>query len=283
MVKDEEAKAPEEPLFKTPEFDETEFLQTENRSAKLIYISLSVAVLAGILSFLLMRIVYWAGSDLYRILPIAVPVVLLALVYYLMLKFRIDYRDLDWKKYLENGFMYVVTWGAIWIVSMNPPFSDLASPSISDPVVKVTAGSVSSLEFEENVTYHNVRAFSAFFVITDNVGVDGNVFKVHIQDQGSSRTEIVVDSAIADELGLKVGRVNDNTSLAPDKNDTKSIRKVEGWYGSDIDDWGRNLYEVTFMNLTSKDQAFTVTIEVMSSDRKGNEAGREFSFRVDND
>jgi hypothetical protein len=84
-------------------------------------------------------------------------------------------------------------------------------------------------------------------------------------------------------LGLKVGRVKDNTSLSPDKNDTKSIRKIDGWFGSDIDDWSRNLYEVTFGNLSSKDQVFTIMIEMVSSDGSGNEVAREFIFKVDND
>ena len=281
MVKEEEAEEKDEPVFTPAEFDETEFLQTENRSARMIYISLSVALIAGILSFFIMRALHWMGSDLYNVLPIAAPIILLMLVYFLMKRFGIELRDLDWKKYLENGFMYTVTWGAIWMVSMNPPFSDLSSPIVSDPIFKVTVGSRTSLHFEENDTFGNVESISTFFVVTDNVGTDDVDFTIRLKE-GSQEMDIAPGSDLAKGVGLKIERVDDNTTLSPDKNETKTIREIDGWYGSDIGDWSRNLYMVSLGNLTGYDDEFTVFIRAEATDRSGNTQTKEISFKVDN-
>jgi hypothetical protein len=124
---------------------------------------------------------------------------------------------------------------------------------------------------------------SIFFVITDNVGVAETEFAVTFVE-GSNRIDLSTDGQLAAELGFRTGRVRDNVSLVPDKNDTKSISKVYGWFGGDIDHWEDNLYAVTLGNLTGERASteFSIVVQVSSSDKADNSEERTFTFRVDN-
>ena len=120
IIHEEEVEEEKEkkPAFKPPKFDETEFLQTENKSAKMIYISLGIAVVAGLFSFALMRIFYSLDTDLHFTAPLVSPFIFAFLVVYLFKRFGINIKELEWKKWLENGFMFVLAWFVIWMLSM---------------------------------------------------------------------------------------------------------------------------------------------------------------------
>lgn len=272
-VKEEERPKAEEALFKRPEFDETEFLQTENRNAKMIYITLGMALIAGILSFVIMRAAHYLKLDVYLLLPIIAPIALAGGVLMLFSKFGIDIRALDWKKWLENGAMYVITWGAVWILSMNPPFSDLSEPVISEPVLSIVdldGVPVTYLNQTPSIV-RDVREISFFFLITDNSGrydVDISVFTVEAQQKRP------VDGASG--IAINKGPVEDNSTFNITSRDSEIIDMKNGWYGPDFDSWEGNLHMVRIENLTASSSDVVILIEVRAWDRSGNEENREF-------
>ncbi|MDG6224374.1 MAG: hypothetical protein QCI82_02550 [Candidatus Thermoplasmatota archaeon] len=278
-VKDEEGPKAEEPLFKMPEFDETEFLQTENRNAKMIYITLGMALLAGIISFIIMRIAHYLKLELFMIIPIAAPILLAGGVFFLFFKFGIDVSSLDWKKWLENGAMYVITWGAVWILSMNPPFSDLSEPVISDPVlfvVDIDGVPVTHLNQTPSVV-RDVKELSYFFLITDNSGSYDARIEVYILE-GERRNNI------DDTSGIKVTKiaVADNRTFNITSKDSDIIDMKNGWYGSDFERWEGNLQMIRISNITASTADIDLLIIVTVSDPSGNEAKREFRLDLKN-
>ncbi|MGA1872430.1 MAG: hypothetical protein ACMUHY_02050 [Thermoplasmatota archaeon] len=133
----EEKEKDKKPAFQPKEFNETEFLQTENKSAKMIYISLGAAVVAGIVSFILMRVLYSLDTGMHFTIPLISPVGFAILVVYLFNRFGINVRELEWKKWLENGFMFLLAWFVVWMISMNPPISDFSDPQIQEPILDI--------------------------------------------------------------------------------------------------------------------------------------------------
>lgn len=284
----EEEEKEEKPAFVPPEFDETEFLQTENRNAKMIYLSLSIAVIAGIASFGLMRLVYLLMGDgnLHFILPIGVPLIFFGLVIYLFKRLGIDITNLDWKKWAENGFMYFATWAAIWIISMNPPLSDFSDPLIGDFIVK-TIDSNNEERYYVNETPDEINAVPSveiFTVITDNYRIDDRMFKVYQINDGSEvvifkqKNDRIDDISDVPDYNITVDKVSVNTSFTIEKDDSEIIKNSDSWYGDDYDHWKGSLWSISFGNMTGASERLQFRIEVRVTDKSGNESVLDLGF-----
>ncbi|MGA1822253.1 MAG: hypothetical protein ACMUIG_06980 [Thermoplasmatota archaeon] len=279
---EEEEEKESKPAFVPPEFDETEFLQTENRNAKMIYLSLAVAVVAGLVSFGLMKLVYLISGDgnLHFMLPVGIPLIFFGLVIYLFRRLGIDISNLDWKKWAENGFMYFATWAAIWIISMNPPFSDFSDPVIGDFIVK-TIDHNNEERYYVNVTpteIMDVSSVEVFTIITDNYRIDDRIFTVYRMVDGSEQTIYRMKNGKVDDIqgvpdyNITVGRVKDNTTFTIERDDSEIIKNSDSWFGNDYGHWKGNLWIISFEDLTGVPETTEFRIEVRVTDRSGNES-----------
>jgi hypothetical protein len=284
----EEEEKEVKPAFVPPEFNETEFLQTENRNAKMIYLSLSVALVAGIVSFGIMRLVYALsdGGNLHFILPVGVPILFFGIIIYLFKRLGIDIHSLDWKKWAENGFMYFATWAAIWIISMNPPLSDFSDPLIGDFVVK-TIDSNNDERYFVNQTpsdINSVSSFQIFTVITDNYRIDDRIFTVYqMMDGVETKIFVKKNNRIEDITGvpdynITIEKVSDNLTFTIERDESEIIQNSDSWFGDDYNHWKGNLWSVSFGNMTGLSENIQFRIEVKVTDKSGNESILDYSF-----
>ncbi|MFW3146719.1 MAG: hypothetical protein ACMUIE_07910 [Thermoplasmatota archaeon] len=282
------------PAFKPSEFDETEFLQTENLSAKMIYISLGVALLAGLVSYGIMTASYYLGVGPHLILPIASPVVFVALVLHLFRRFGIDIKEVQWKKWLENGFMYALAWFVVWMLSMNPPFSDFSDPQIDDLVVVVETGSgkeVTYIHTDDQIIRYVDDVEKEFQTISDQTDVTGVWIYTPITDNWDlEKVEVEIQEnreggwkTITDP-GLDTIQIGWNDSFHPEKNVSRKVR--EEWLKRSRDVWKEHLYGVhfDFTDLSNKtyetDDGIYIKVIFTASDSRGNDAVREIDFKV---
>lgn len=276
----EKEETKEKPSFVAPEFDETDFLQTENRSAKMIYLSLASSLLAAVVSFFLMRGLYLLDVGNYRIIPVAVPIMMIPLVLYVFTRFGLDIKSLGWKKYLENGFMYFAAWAAVFLLSMNPPFSDFTRPSIGGVVVKVTDGSGKELWYL-NETVHNYtqgdRSMEVFCLVTDNWRVEDLEINVFMRAPGSEWYEVPENAS----YGIVIEKVKNESQFDMDK-DLSDIME-DSWYGDDFENWEGYLHVVRFENLSLLDLEMEYMIRYYVKDPRGNSRTLEYPFVLSKD
>lgn len=298
IIHEEEAEEEKDkkPAFKPSEFNETEFLQTENKSAKMIYISLSVAVVAGILSFGLMKLFYHLDMGLHFIIPLVSPVAFAALVVYLFHRFGIDVKDLEWKKWLENGFMYLLAWFVVWMLSMNPPISDFSDPQIQEPVLELkTDGGrnftyfLGGLYINDLVTSHtpsvdieDVTQVMVYTVITDN-GRFSSEIEVRYLSGGSY---VVLEEKDLAFMGIEIKK---DIEFKPDKDLEDKLDDT--WLQTDPESWDGYLWTVVLnmkevKNSTllkdSVDQPGILDMKIVyrAWDGWDNEAEKELSFKI---
>ncbi|MCU0799085.1 MAG: hypothetical protein MUC62_05380 [Candidatus Thermoplasmatota archaeon] len=293
-----QAEEEEKKAFKPEEFDELDHMQKENRSAKMLGISLGVAILAGLGSFLIMRLAILIGGGFHLYVPLLSPVLMFALVIYLFSRFGIVIKTLDWKKWLENGAMYTLTWFVIWMLSMNPPFTDLSAPVISKDLVQL------DLENQMNISYidysggrkmligdetasvgeispienmNGLRNISIFVVVTDNWDLRGVDLTLDRLVQGEWK-EMTAHPA----LNITLGSVDDKTSFDPSKKEFKELKKV--WSGGSEEVWEKNLYglrlEVRDPSSSELRDQMDLRLLIRSSDASSNKASHEVLFSI---
>ena len=168
-VKDEEGYE-----FKTPEFDEEEYLRKEVRDAKALFVTFVYAALIGLASF---------GLSF-------VDVALAALVGFIAIVFLrhiypligVDTSSLEKKQWAGNILMYLFTWLAIWILLTNPPFSDFAAPTIENVDIYFgEPGNWTKLNDTNTIFYTMNVSINA--TIVDNVEVDEDTITIIIKEK----------------------------------------------------------------------------------------------------
>ncbi len=284
----EEVEKKAKPSFVPPKFDETEFLQTENRSAKMIYISLGMSLIAAIFSFFMMRVLFELDVSSYRTIPIIVPIICVPIGLFLFTRFGIDLKKLEKKKYFENAFMYAAAWVALFLISMNPPLSDLSEPHISDVVVRGTNIDGDEVWYlDEPVTAFpdvngsDVKSLEVYCLITDNWKLDEVRITVQMLENNTW-----VDALGQNPYEISVDKVRNNSDLRVDGDSIKrkhSEIMKDSWYGDDWDNWKDNLHRVTFGNLTSIRGEVEFRISYYARDIRDNSIRKEFTFKVGSD
>ncbi len=275
--------------FKPPEFDETEFLQTENRSAKLIYISLATALAAGIVTFGIMTGLHMFGMGGVFVIPLIIPVIFAVVTVYLFSRFGIDVRNLEWKKWLENGFMYVVAWFAVWLVSMNPPFSDFADPTVSEPFIEIDVGPGQTFhyigdtmfvdgteqEYSSISNLEDISTLNIYTTITDNWDLKNVDISVEYNVEGSTR--VIEDGSM---LNLSISKAKENLDVP--KNISRALNNE--WLITNDDVRKEKMYIVSmaFDNQTDLDlsDGIQFTIIFRAEDTRNNEVRKEISIKI---
>ncbi len=293
IIHEEEVEEEKEkkPAFKPTEFDEKEFLQTEMRSAKMIYISLGVAVVAGIVSFILMRILYSMDTGLHFTVPIISPIGFALLVIYLFKRFGIEIRELEWKKWLENGFMYVLAWFVVWMLSMNPPISDFSDPQIEEPLLELKTIGGENYTYFMGTLYIDDVTPDTYKPSGDIPGVTQAYVYVPISDnQKIDKWEIELSHNVdgdwraiddPEDNGIYIGK---NFTFEP-KDDLKDQVKSL-WIQREPDVWDGNLWTILLemSEVGTSPLAVGDTLEVKAIykvwDAKNNYSELEYIFKV---
>lgn len=180
-------KTEEKVIFKKSDFDEKEYMRKELLNAKVGIITFFYALPYGIVSWQLTL----ADLSILGFLAVIVGILSLRYVYPY---FGIEVEDFEKKTWLGNGAVLVFTWLSIWVLLLNPPFSDMASPDITD--VQALGSSVNwtkvSRGANENLPVlpgdDNVRIKAK---VVDNVGIS----RVEIQVRGVLQEAVLIGGA----------------------------------------------------------------------------------------
>lgn len=180
--KEKEAEEDEEEI-QLPEFDNEAFMKEETRAAKLSFISVGYAIIAGILTFL----IYWITGEMWQI-ALGAGVVLMAGIAGIVYLLKIPFEELNWKNYAGSAFSYLATWMVVLIILINVPFYDGQSPDIHfDRVYTQDSSGNWTQTNESSAVYEHVNN-SIVFVITDNREVTKIEFEI-------SRDDILIPNA----------------------------------------------------------------------------------------
>lgn len=284
--------------FQPDEFDETEHMQKENRSAKMLGISLGVAIVAGLVSFLLMRAALLVGGGFHLYLPLVSPVLFFGAVLYLFSRFGIVIKELDWKKWLENGAMYLLTWFVVWMVSMNPPFTDISGPVISDDLVQL------DLDSQVNVSYIDYNSAGRSIVGDDVLGENDfvpiearnglmniSIFLLVTDNWKVKEVNLTLNRLVQGEweemrahpaLNITIGRIKDEGAFEPSKKEQKELNKV--WSGGSEEVWEENLYglRIEVRDPASPDLRgqMDLKLSIWVKDGSSNESSRDIIFSI---
>jgi hypothetical protein len=141
MAKKVKAEEEEAPAFKYPEFDEKEYLAGEIRDSKAIIAAALVAIpMAGIAAMI--------TASVHPTLGILMGLAGFGVIFLL---FRMLFRDLSAfkaKHWLMSLGGYFLTFLALWILMINPPFMDLSGPAIENPQYATSFGEFTDVEGE---------------------------------------------------------------------------------------------------------------------------------------
>jgi len=117
----------QEAPFQLEEFDEKEYLEEQLRIGKGVFISMAWAVVVGAATFF----VFNMFQDNWKYIFIPGFFGMLAL-YVILPKFAVDLSVIPKKSWFNFVFSFGLTWLAVVVLSLNPPFSDFSDPSLDD-------------------------------------------------------------------------------------------------------------------------------------------------------
>jgi hypothetical protein len=125
----------EEPKYEfvPPDFDEKAFLEKDIRGTKSLILATFLGILAGVLAFALTNISVLLGG----IIIIACAIGLK----YLIPLLKIEKGVVDKKTLIGNIAIVLLLSLGIWIVMLNPPFSDQIPPEITSKEIYFSSGS----------------------------------------------------------------------------------------------------------------------------------------------
>jgi hypothetical protein len=127
--KEPQKKKEEEFEWTPPNFNEREFLEKDIRGTKTLLVTALISLICGILAFLLGEIAWLLGMVI-----IIAGIISLKYLYPL---FKLDPKEIEKKSWAGNIAIFFFLSLGIWILLMNPPFSDHISPEITSVEVYV--------------------------------------------------------------------------------------------------------------------------------------------------
>lgn len=150
----------EEEEFTLPEFDEKEYLRKELVGAKVMLLTVILAVAAAVISYLLtiagiVVVAFFAG------------LALIFLLKYVVQGVGIDTTGYERKDWFGHGTTFFFAWLAIWVLLLNVPFADVTPPSLD---VKVEGGVYDGSSASWKVNNTTTR-FTVTAIATDNAGI----------------------------------------------------------------------------------------------------------------
>jgi len=173
--KDEEEDKP----FKIPKFDKEAFLKRERRNIKTLFIAFGFGVIIAIICFGFFVLM---GPDIdYRwYLVLLVAIASISFIKFLFMRFNLDTSDFTKKNWFTTYATYIITWGILLMILINPPFYDTESPSVlieALPQMQEPGGDI---------------LIAA--KVTDNVGIDENSYLLEITDPDGEKLTLDPDT-----------------------------------------------------------------------------------------
>jgi hypothetical protein len=190
--KQKRAEEEEKYEFVPPEFDEKQFLKDEMSATKQVLIIVAYGALMGILAA--MATILTTNG----ITGLAVLVVGFGTIKFLFNALRFDLSKFTKKTWLGHGAWFFFTFLAIWILLINPPFTDFASPEVKNVKLAVTVQ-------ETNVT--NVIHYNYTFNYTSNL------WEWHTGKHNMSVTDALKDAYANGAQVILAAHIADNDRL----------------------------------------------------------------------
>lgn len=162
----------EEYEFVPPEFDEKTFLENDIKGTKTLLLTALFAIICGIVAFLVGEINVLLGL-------IVLFGGMFALRYiYILIKIRPD--EVERKTLLGNLVLFFLLFLGIWILMMNPPFSDHTAPQVSKVMIWYQDGNGNWVSQDPTAfTFSNIPR-GATINITAKVADNGKLSSVQI-------------------------------------------------------------------------------------------------------
>lgn len=115
----------EEEVFEwtPPDFNEREFLEKDIKGTKTLFVTALVSLVCGILAFLTNEVNWVIG-----IFVIIAGMISLKYIYPML---KIELKDIEKKTWAGNIAMFFLLSLGIWILLLNPPFSDHTTPEVN--------------------------------------------------------------------------------------------------------------------------------------------------------
>jgi len=164
--KRKEPEVKEEYTFVPPDFDEKEFLEKDLTVTKTVLVSALLAVVFGVVAFATTSITFVLGLVLIIAGAVALKKIFELLPW--------DISAVENKSWLGNGAMFFFLALGIWVLLLNPPFSDSVDPQIED--MQVWVGDEMLTRPYNSVPQGELITFNA--TITDNGGISSVTFSL---------------------------------------------------------------------------------------------------------
>jgi hypothetical protein len=170
----------EEYDFDFPEFDEHQFISLELNKAKIALVAFLYAILIVFITYQLYHITYPDARA-----PMALGFLAVAAIPFISRFLRIDISEFDWKNWVGAGAVYVFSWLAIFIILVNPPFSDFVEPEIEVEIHYMKEGSTNQswLAWDTLADPYAIREpvkINLSIEISDNSQIDKDTVRITI-------------------------------------------------------------------------------------------------------
>jgi len=226
--------------FVPPEFDEKQFLMDEMKSTKRMLLIVAYGVIFGILAAI---VTIMERSGYFGLVLLLIGIVFLR--YYLS-TLKVDVSKLTKKNWAESAMYFFFTFLAIWLIAVNPPFFDNASPEIKNVSI--------SVDYAGSTLVYNYSMIAKEWQSSGNVSVTAALSYAKAHGTG-----VNISAQVADSSGLLAAPI---ITLAPNNAQTGSMTDV-----------GNNTYRYTIMSLTNtylnNGQIFTFSIS--ATDKNSNQ------------
>jgi hypothetical protein len=191
MAKKRKKTRPEEEKYEfvPPEFDEKQFLRDELSATKRIFLVVGYGAIFGILAGLVTVIMSSAYLGLLLLL------VGLGTIKHFLIGVRIDVSKLTRRNWFESGGWFFLTFLAIWVMVVNPPFMDIAPPDITHVQIAVCTSTGSWVVY--NYTFNVSKAAYEW------VGPGGiSSLRILLRDAYDNGYNVSVSARVADNGAL---------------------------------------------------------------------------------
>jgi len=170
-------KKEEEYEWVPPEFDEKTFLEKDIKGTRALFVTVISCVLFAILAYFLGEAIHWA-------LGFVVLFVGIFLLRYIFPLSRVDTSALEAKSMIGNYALFFLLFIGLWILFMNPPFSDHSDPSIGEPEIWVWVEAegdwIKLTDANRGTLIHENYPVNITSMVTDNGQLSSVMIKVHL-------------------------------------------------------------------------------------------------------
>ncbi len=165
----------EEPKYEfvPPDFDEKAFLEKDIKGTKSLIVATFLGILAGVLAYAL--------TDVSIILGFIVILACAIGLKFLIPVLRIDSEGIDKKTLAGNIAIILLLSLGIWIVMLNPPFSDQIAPEITSKTIYFDSGTGWAKYVNDGVSpIHSGDQVNITIAVRDNDKLNNVSITVHL-------------------------------------------------------------------------------------------------------